>query len=774
MKRVGWLVGGLAIVAGCRSGSNAAPPAVTTSIPEVKPAPKSAGGLPVVASLMDARLRELERTKDYTTAAKMVQAGAPQDPNARCGWDYLEGRLWLLAGSGAEAAVAFGRAESAACPLVSWAKVRSAQAIARSGRADDAIAKARSVPEDLTAASDDVRIVIAESLAAKGDRAGALPMWRTWLANNPKGQRWVDTSVRIANALLDGVAGPAEEHAREAFDLASKVVAEAPKLAESAGAVATRSRAAALLRAKDPSITEALSDAERARQAQAWLDLGEPTKAYELATAVWTAGKGGPSACKAAVVRANAAARAKGVKVDAWPDAVSACEKDGELVTALYAGAKAKSSKDPKLAIDWFGKVEEQFPAHRLADDARYRGALLVAQSTDEGHEEKAEKMLRTLPDAYPAGDMKTEALFRVALQKMQRGEWDAAKPLLDKIMEIAPDDRHWATAGRAEYFRARTEARGGNVAAARAGWAKIVERHPLSFYMLLSYARLAEIDPALAQKTMKEAAARDGEGPTTFPSKTYAILGSPGVTRAARLLEVGDVEAAKKELAASGATADTADSEVVWSIGVLYNQAGYPELGHQFSRGRLSDHLAHWPEGRWRVPWETAYPRAFEPLVVKLSAQHTLPTTVTWGIMREESSFVADARSHSNAIGLMQLIPPTAKLVASGTAIPHDDASLKRPEVSIELGTRLLSKLRVTHGHPALAIGAYNAGGGAVERWVSAHLTDDIDLFVELIPYDETRNYVKRVLSSQAAYAYLYDPSALKEPLGLPLRIGR
>ena len=185
MKRVGWLVGGLAVVTtslGCRSGSNAAPPALTTSIPEAKPAPKSVGGLPVVASLMDARLRELERTKDYTTAAKMVQAGAPQDPNARCGWDYLEGRLWLLAGSGAEAATAFARAENAACPLVAWAKVRSAQAIARSGRADEAIAKARSVPEDMTAASDDVRIVIAESLAAKGDRAGALPMWRTWLA----------------------------------------------------------------------------------------------------------------------------------------------------------------------------------------------------------------------------------------------------------------------------------------------------------------------------------------------------------------------------------------------------------------------------------------------------------------------------------------------------------------------------------------------------------------------------------------------------------------
>jgi soluble lytic murein transglycosylase len=91
-----------------------------------------------------------------------------------------------------------------------------------------------------------------------------------------------------------------------------------------------------------------------------------------------------------------------------------------------------------------------------------------------------------------------------------------------------------------------------------------------------------------------------------------------------------------------------------------------------------------------------------------------------------------------------------------------------------LDLGTRLLAKLRATHGHPALPIGAYNAGGGAVERWVSAKPHTDLDLFVEQVPYDETRNYIKRVLSSQAAYAYLYEPSALPESFSLALQLGR
>lgn len=769
----------LAAAAGCRSGSNASPPLGTnTPNVEAKAAPvRPAMPLPALRVLFDephlARARDLERAKDYAGALRAVREVRPEDLSLaeRCTWDHVEGRLALAANQTADALVAFEAAQNAACPLAGYAILRSAQALARSGRADDAIARAGLVPDDL-AAKDEAKLVLAEALAAKNDRAGALPLWRAWLAANPHGNRWVDTTVRIANALLDGVDGPPEGRAREAYDLATKIVVEAPKLADAAGAVTARSRAVAALKPKDAFASEALSDLERAKQSQAWYDAGEPNKAFDLSSAVLTSSRTGPAACRAAVTRANAAVRAKGVTLNGWPEAVTACEKDEQLVNALYAGAKAQASKDPKLAIDWFGRVEQLFPAHRLADDARYRSALLVEQSIDEGHEARAEQMLRSLPDTYPAGDMRTEALFHVALGKMQRGEWEAAKPLLDRIVELSPDDRFWATAGRAEYFRARAAAAARDVEGAHTRYLRIVQRYPLSFYMLLAYDRLAAEDPAAAARVLKETSQRDADG--AFPSQVHPLLQSLAVTRAARLLEVGDVEAAKREFSASGALADGVDSEVVWAIGALYNQAGLPELGHQFSRAKLTDHLAHYPEGKWRVPWEVAYPRAFEPVVVKACAQNTLPAPLAWGIMREESSFIADVRSHSNAIGLMQLIPPTAKWMATGTSTPFDDASLKRPEVSLELGTKLLSKLRGTHGHPALAIGAYNAGGGAVERWMAAKTSDELDLFVESVPYDETRNYIKRVLSSQAAYAYLYDPNALKEPLGLPLRFGR
>ncbi|MEA2750609.1 MAG: soluble lytic murein transglycosylase [Myxococcales bacterium] len=768
------------LAVGCRGGSSATQPPLTTSpTAEAKTAPplSPATALPALHVVLDdprlARARDLDRAKDPAGAFRAVREARPADlsPADRCAWDYLEGRLALAANATADAQLAFELAQAPACALAGYATLRASQTLARSGRADEAIARAGAVPDDL-ASRDEAKLVIAEALAAKNDRVSALPLWRAWLAANPHGNRWVDTSVRIANAVLDGVDGPPENHAREAYDAATKVVIEAPKVADAAGAVAARTRAVAVLKPHDPSLSDALSDAERAKQAQVWLELGEPNKAFDSASLVLSAAKTGPVACRAAVTRATAAVKARGVKLNGWPDAVTACEKDDQLVTALYSGAKAQASKDPKLAIDWFAKVEQLFPSHRLADDSRYRAALLVAQGTDEGHEARAEQMLRSLPDAYPAGDMRTEALFHVALGKMQRADWESAKLLLDRIVELSPDDRHWATAGRAEYFRARAASATGDADGARSRLVHIVERYPLAFYMLLAQARLAALDPSLAARTLKDASQHDVDG--AFPSKAHPILESVAFARAMRLLEVGEVDAARREFAASGALADGTDSEVVWSVGALYNQAGLPELGHAFARGKLTDFLAHYPEGKWRVPWQVAYPRAFESIVVKACSENAIPTPLAWGIMREESSFVADVRSHANAIGLMQLIPPTAKWMASGTSIPSDETSLKRPEVSVELGTRLLAKLRATHGHPALAIGAYNGGGGAVERWVSARTTDELDLFVEQIPYDETRNYIKRVLSSQAAYAYLYDPTALKEPFGLPLRLGR
>jgi soluble lytic murein transglycosylase len=208
----------------------------------------------------------------------------------------------------------------------------------------------------------------------------------------------------------------------------------------------------------------------------------------------------------------------------------------------------------------------------------------------------------------------------------------------------------------------------------------------------------------------------------------------------------------------------------VLWTLACLYDRAGAPEIGHGFARGRLVDYRGHWPSGRWRVAWDAAFPRVWQPIVARESeAAHVAPQLV-WGIMREESAFVPDAKSVANALGLMQLLAGTARQAAKGTSLVVDEDSLKTPEVSIAIGARVLGSLRSTFPlHPALAIAAYNAGTAAVRRWIAERGADDLDLFVERIPFDETRAYVKRVLASEAAYAYLASPEGLDDLLTLP-----
>jgi soluble lytic murein transglycosylase len=734
-------------------------------------------------TLHDPRLaaaHERAMLHDFAGAAQAIaaaRAGVALTGDEDCAWSYAEARLRMAADDATTAAPGFDRVAGIApsrlsCELSGYATLRAAQAYAKLGKYEEAGSRARAAPADL-ALHDDADLILADALAAKGDRAAALPLWRAHASATRGG--WIDVAVKIAVAELDGVDGDPASRAASARDLATRVIVEAPKIADSSGATLARARAVALLHPKDPTAVVELSALERARQARAWLDSGDAARAYAAASvllATIAPGRDPEAACIAATTRAQASAKIPHVvTADAWGEAIASCEArhDDALATALYAGGKSSlNAKRSQEAAQRFSKVEELFPSHRLADDARLQRALIAL---DEGDRARFTSMLLALPDDYPQGDMRGEALFRVALSRMTRGDWEGAKPVLDRIVTLFPADRHWATCARAAYFRARASSKTGDREDARARYAKIIEEDPLTFYMTQAYARLAEDDAAAAKRLLDEAAAREPAG--TFLTKFHPELQTKGFGRALPLLEAGDVEAAGRELAAAGLTTDAADPELVWLSAQLFTAADAPEIGHAFARRRVTDHLAHYPAGRWRPMWEIAFPKAFEPLVVRESAAAGIPPALTWAIMREESDFYPEAKSPSNAYGLMQLIASTARGIAAGTPYSWTEEGLKRPDASVALGSKLLGSLRGSFGNGVLAIAAYNGGGGAVGRWLAARGDLDFDLWVEDIPWEETRGYVKRVLASEAAYAYLYDPAALPEVLSTPLRVG-
>ena len=123
---------------------------------------------------------------------------------------------------------------------------------------------------------------------------------------------------------------------------------------------------------------------------------------------------------------------------------------------------------------------------------------------------------------------------------------------------------------------------------------------------------------------------------------------------------------------------------------------------------------------------------------------------------MREESAFSPKTESFANAIGLTQMLVKTAKRFSDGAPVTRD--VLLDPAKNVELGARFLGFLwKHFDGTAPLTISGYNAGEAAVDRWLAERGDLDMDEFMETIPYDETRNYTKRVLASYFAYSWLY-----------------
>ncbi len=410
-------------------------------------------------------------------------------------------------------------------------------------------------------------------------------------------------------------------------------------------------------------------------------------------------------------------------------------------------------------------------PGHRLADDARLKAALSYYEL---GVEARFTELLSSMPERYPEGDMVLDGVFRLALRRIEKGDWQGAASVLDRSFVLIGDRdsaRGTEHSGRERYFRARAWMQTGEKERGLAELEAIVRELPMSYYMLHAWSRLSSIDPERAQKAKREAIAKAESQP--FAIEHQPEFDSAGFRRAMELLSLGDFERGKREIEALGIAKRGAQPELLWGVALLWARAGSAKDAHEIARGLLTDWLSRWPAGDWLRAWEIAYPRPHRPIVTRESQKRGVPESLIYAVMREESAFDPHAVSHADAYGLMQLIVPTAKLYAKPLGLPWDPSSLKRPSVNIALGTQALSKLDQTFtSNPLLAIPAYNAGPGRPRRWLRERPAVDFDVWVELIPFNETRRYTKRVLSSRAVYARVYEPETADQTLSLPLRL--
>ena len=166
----------------------------------------------------------------------------------------------------------------------------------------------------------------------------------------------------------------------------------------------------------------------------------------------------------------------------------------------------------------------------------------------------------------------------------------------------------------------------------------------------------------------------------------------------------------------------------------------------------------------------ELRFPLEHEELVTENARLHGIDIAWVFAVMRQESAFMSNARSHAGAMGLMQLMPSTARQVAKNVlkTPPPRRQDLFEPDTNIALGSAYLKQMKGRLGDSAvLATAAYNAGPHRVTRWLPEE-TLPADIWIELVPFKETRGYLKRVL----AYTVIYEKRMGRQPKRLEQRL--
>lgn len=193
----------------------------------------------------------------------------------------------------------------------------------------------------------------------------------------------------------------------------------------------------------------------------------------------------------------------------------------------------------------------------------------------------------------------------------------------------------------------------------------------------------------------------------------------------------------------------------------VAQARLGY-EMGWYFPAIRSISQAQYWDD------LEVRFPMAHRSSLVQHATTRGIAPSWAFAITRQESGFMADARSHVGASGLMQLMPATAKETAKryGITLTNPNQVLI-PEKNIQLGTAYLSQvLNQFSGNRILASAAYNAGPGRVRQWLRDADGVPFDVWIETIPFDETRSYVQNVLSYAVIYGQkLNSPQTLVQP---------
>lgn len=376
--------------------------------------------------------------------------------------------------------------------------------------------------------------------------------------------------------------------------------------------------------------------------------------------------------------------------------------------------------------------------------------ALLKARTLDDLDRVEAAAAYRAVAARHPSREVGGAALWRLGWLLYLRGDVKGAGQTWLRLTEL-PGGR--GLRAPALYWAARAREQTQGRPAAEPLYRRVIQEAPRGYYGMLTAQRIGAASgegvPALPE----------GAGSALrLPADPYdALADDPGFTRVDLLRRIGLVEFALQELG-DVVLRSVGDPVRLYGLSSAYVRDERYHLALRILRRHFAGLAASAPDALPQAFWEMLYPFGWREEVSEAADQAGLDRYLVAAVVREESSYYPRAISRSGARGLMQLMPGTALPMAEYRGLAFRDGELlDEPRANLMLGTAFFAGLLREWGDPYLALAAYNAGPKRLRQWWQARRTSDVEAFVELIPYDETRQYVKRVALSWAEYRRIY-----------------
>ena len=379
------------------------------------------------------------------------------------------------------------------------------------------------------------------------------------------------------------------------------------------------------------------------------------------------------------------------------------------------------------------------FPDHREASRAVYALAEWHART---GRRRAADSLYMETVWRWPTDSYASTARIELAQGALDRGDTLAAMEWYGAEANTGATRRNFARYSLGTLVAAR-----GDSVAARGIWADLASADSLGYY-----GTIARSAAGLPRMVVEPAAPAH---PAAGVSMTLALF---DLLTEAHLQEEADalMDAILSETWGSGAE----------QLGLA---EGLIERGHVPEAVRLGWMAAGAIGLNDERVLRAVFPWPFRDLIEREAAEAGVDPHLLAALVRQESSFEETAVSRAGAQGLMQLMPATAREVARRKGVEWHDVLLSVPDANLHIGvTHLAGLLRSFSGEIVPALAAYNAGGARARRWVSAFGSSDSVQFVERIPFEETRGYLRTVLRNWALYRALY-PVVEAEAAGTP-----